>query len=55
VAVETSAGPIEAPKVVNAAGAWADRIAAALASRATGSDAPMLMVTSGCPPSSSRW
>ena len=27
--VETSAGPIEAPKVVNAAGAWADRIAAA--------------------------
>ena len=28
--VETSAGPIEAPKVVNAAGAWADRIAAML-------------------------
>ena len=27
--VETSDGPIEAPKVVNAAGAWADRIAAA--------------------------
>ena len=27
---ETSAGPIEAPKVVNAAGAWADRIAASL-------------------------
>src|SRR4029453_9424649 len=28
--VETSDGPIEAPKVVNAAGAWADRIAAQL-------------------------
>ena len=48
--VETSAGPIEAPKVVNAAGAWADRIAAALGEPVPlDVIAPMLMVTSRLP------
>jgi len=48
--VETSAGPIEAPKVVNAAGAWADRIAAMLGEPVPLSVvAPMLMVTSRLP------
>ena len=47
---ETSAGPIEAPKVVNAAGAWADRIAA-MVGEAVPLEviAPMLMVTSALP------
>ena len=45
--VETSDGPIEAPKVVNAAGAWADRIAAMLGEPVPLEViAPMLMVTS---------
>ena len=49
--VETSAGPIEAPKVVNAAGAWADRIAAMLGEPAPLTVvAPMLMVTSRVAP-----
>jgi len=49
--VETSDGPIEAPKVVNAAGAWADRIAAMLGEPVPLSVvAPMLMVTSALPP-----
>src|SRR5262245_22176756 len=48
--VETSDGPIEAPKVVNAAGAWADRIAAMLGEPVPLTVvAPMLMVTSGLP------
>ena len=48
--VETSAGPIEAPKVVNAAGAWADRIAAMLGEPVPLEViAPMLMVTSALP------
>ena len=48
--VETSAGPIEAPKVVNAAGAWADRIAAQLGEPVPlDVIAPMLMVTSRLP------
>lgn len=48
--VETSAGPIEAPKVVNAAGAWADRIAAKLGEPVPLEViAPMLMVTSRLP------
>ena len=48
--VETSDGPIEAPKVVNAAGAWADRIAAALGEPVPLEViAPMLMVTSRVP------
>ncbi|MEA2813938.1 MAG: hypothetical protein QOI93_1635, partial [Rhodospirillaceae bacterium] len=48
--VETSVGPIEAPKVVNAAGAWADRIAAALGEPVPLEViAPMLMVTSRLP------
>jgi sarcosine oxidase subunit beta len=48
--VETSDGPIEAPKVVNAAGAWADRIAAMLGEPVPLSVvAPMLMVTSRLP------
>ncbi len=47
---ETSAGPIEAPKVVNAAGAWADRIAALLGEPVPLEViAPMLMVTSALP------
>ena len=48
--VETSAGTIEAPKVVNAAGAWADRIAAMLGEPVPlAVVAPMLMVTSRVP------
>lgn len=48
--VETSDGPIEAPKVVNAAGAWADRIAALLGEPVPlHVIAPMLMVTSRLP------
>lgn len=48
--VETSDGPIEAPKVVNAAGAWADRIAAMLGEPVPLEViAPMLMVTSRLP------
>lgn len=49
--VETSAGAFEAPKVVNAAGAWADRIAAMLGEPVPLTVvAPMLMVTSRLPP-----
>jgi sarcosine oxidase, subunit beta len=45
--VETSEGPIEAPRIVNAAGAWADRIAAMLGEPVPlDVIAPMLMVTS---------
>jgi sarcosine oxidase subunit beta len=48
--VETSAGPVEAPRVVNAAGAWADRIAATLGEPVPLEVfAPMLMVTSRLP------
>jgi sarcosine oxidase subunit beta len=48
--VETSNGAIEAPKVVNAAGAWADRIAAMLGEPVPLTVvAPMLMVTSRLP------
>ena len=48
--IETSAGPIEAPKVVNAAGAWADRVAAMLGEPVPLTVvAPMLMVTSRLP------
>ena len=48
--LETSDGPIEAPKVVNAAGAWADRIAAMLGEPVPLTVvAPMLMVTSRVP------
>jgi sarcosine oxidase subunit beta len=48
--VETSDGTIEAPKVVNAAGAWADRIAAMLGEPVPLTVvAPMLMVTSRLP------
>ncbi len=48
--VGTSVGPIEAPKVVNAAGAWADRIAAMLGEPVPLEVfAPMLMVTSRLP------
>jgi len=48
--VETSDGAIEAPKVVNAAGAWADRIAAMLGEPVPLEViAPMLMVTSRLP------
>ncbi len=48
--VETTAGPIEAPKIVNAAGAWADRIAAMLGEPVPLTVvAPMLMVTSRLP------
>jgi sarcosine oxidase, subunit beta len=48
--VETSDGTIEAPKVVNAAGAWADRIAAMLGEPVPLEViAPMLMVTSRLP------
>ena len=49
--VETSDGPVEAPKVVNAAGAWADRIAAMLGEPVPLTVvAPMLMVTSRVEP-----
>jgi len=48
--VETSVGAFEAPKVVNAAGAWADRIAAMLGEPVPLEViAPMLMVTSRLP------
>ena len=48
--IETSDGPIEAPKVVNAAGAWADRIAAQLGEPVPLEViAPMLMVSSRVP------
>ena len=48
--LETSDGPIEAPKIVNAAGAWADRIAAMLGEPVPlTAVAPMLMVTSRVP------
>ena len=48
--VETSDGTIESPKVVNAAGAWADRIAAMLGEPVPLTVvAPMLMVTSRLP------
>lgn len=48
--VETSDGAIEAPKVVNAAGAWADRVAAMLGEPVPLTVvAPMLMVTSRLP------
>jgi sarcosine oxidase, subunit beta len=48
--LETSDGPIEAPKVVNAAGAWADRIAAMVGEPVPLEViAPMLMVTSRVP------
>jgi sarcosine oxidase subunit beta len=48
--VETSNGPIEAPKVVNAAGAWADRIAAMLGEPVPlAVVAPMLIVTGRLP------
>jgi sarcosine oxidase subunit beta len=48
--VETSDGAVEAPKVVNAAGAWADRIAALLGEPVPlDVIAPMLMVTSRLP------
>lgn len=48
--IETSHGPIEAPRLVNAAGAWADRIAAQLGEPVPLEViAPMLMVTSRLP------
>jgi sarcosine oxidase subunit beta len=48
--VETSAGTFEAPKVVNAAGAWADRIAAQLGEPVPMEViAPMLMITARLP------
>ncbi len=49
--VETTSGDFEAPKVVNAAGAWADRIAALLGEPVPLEViAPMLMVSSRVPP-----
>lgn len=48
--IETTAGPFEAAKVVNAAGAWADRIAAAVGEPVPLEViAPMLMITSRVP------
>jgi sarcosine oxidase, subunit beta len=48
--VETSAGAFEAPKIVNAAGAWADRIAAAVGDVVPLEViAPMLMITGRVP------
>jgi sarcosine oxidase subunit beta len=48
--VETTVGDFEAPKIVNAAGAWADRIAAMLGEPVPlAVVAPMLMVTSRLP------
>ena len=48
--VETSAGGFEAPKIVNAAGAWADRIAAAAGDVVPLEViAPMLMITGRVP------
>ena len=49
--IDTSDGAFEAPKVVNAAGAWADRIAAMLGEPVPLTVvAPMLMVTSALAP-----
>jgi sarcosine oxidase subunit beta len=49
--VETTEGAFEAPKIVNAAGAWADRIAAMLGEPVPLEViAPMLMVSSRVPP-----
>jgi sarcosine oxidase, subunit beta len=49
--VETSEGSLEAPKVVNAAGAWADRIAAQLGEPVPLEViAPMLMITAPLAP-----
>ncbi|MGO8910639.1 MAG: NAD(P)/FAD-dependent oxidoreductase [Bradyrhizobium sp.] len=48
--VETSAGTFEAPKIVNAAGAWADRVAAAVGDPVPLEViAPMLMITGRVP------
>ena len=48
--VETSAGAFEAPKIVNAAGAWADRVAAAAGDPVPLEViAPMLMITAPVP------
>ena len=48
--VETSDGAFEAPTIVNAAGAWADRIAAAVGDRVPLEViGPMLMITSRLP------
>jgi sarcosine oxidase subunit beta len=48
--VETSAGAFEAPKIVNAAGAWADRIAAAAGDPVPLEViAPMLMISAPVP------
>ena len=48
--IETTAGVFEAPKVVNAAGAWADRIAATVGEPVPMEViAPMLMITSRVP------
>jgi sarcosine oxidase subunit beta len=48
--LDTSIGPFEAPKVVNAAGAWSDRIAAMLGEPVPLEViAPMLMITSRVP------
>jgi sarcosine oxidase, subunit beta len=48
--IATSSGAFEAPKVVNAAGAWADRIAAAVGEPVPLEViAPMLMITSRVP------
>ncbi len=48
--VETTAGAFEAPKIVNAAGAWADRIAAQAGDTVPLEViAPMLMITSRLP------
>jgi sarcosine oxidase subunit beta len=48
--IETSAGSFEAPRIVNAAGAWADRIAAAVGDPVPLEIiAPMLMITSRVP------
>lgn len=49
--IKTTAGEVEAPVLVNTAGAWADRIAAAMGEPVPMSTiAPMLMVTSRMPP-----
>ena len=48
--LDTSIGPFEAPKVVNAAGAWADRISAMIGEPVPLEViAPMLMITSRVP------
>jgi sarcosine oxidase subunit beta len=49
--VRTDAGPVEAPVLVNTAGAWGERIAADLGEQVpTSTIAPMLMVTNRLPP-----